>query len=71
MYADRITDSMRRAIGETQRRRGLQLAYNAENGINPQTIRKAVTDILTLDRRVFSTYRTPGGKRFRLVLRPK
>ncbi len=46
MYADSVTDSMRRAIGETQRRRQLQLAYNAEHGIEPQTIRKAVNDIL-------------------------
>jgi excinuclease ABC subunit B len=46
MYADTVTDSMKRAIGETQRRRQLQLAYNAENGIEPQTIRKAVNDIL-------------------------
>ncbi len=46
MYADNVTDSMRRAIDETNRRRGLQQSYNAEHGINPQTIRKAVTDIL-------------------------
>ncbi len=46
MYADKVTDSMRRAISETQRRRQLQQAYNAEHGIDPQTIRKAVTDIL-------------------------
>ncbi len=46
MYADNITDSMERAIGETNRRRGLQEAYNEEHGIVPQTIRKAVTDIL-------------------------
>ncbi|MDQ3569897.1 MAG: excinuclease ABC subunit UvrB [Actinomycetota bacterium] len=46
MYADKVTDSMRRAISETQRRRHLQEAYNAEHGIDPQTIRKAVTDIL-------------------------
>jgi excinuclease ABC subunit B len=48
MYADRITDSMRKAISETQRRRQVQLAYNEEHSIDPQTIRKAVTDILTL-----------------------
>ena len=46
MYADTVTDSMRRAISETQRRRQLQVAYNEEHGIDPQTIRKAVTDIL-------------------------
>jgi excinuclease ABC subunit B len=46
MYADQVTDSMTRAIGETQRRRQLQQAYNEEHGIDPQTIRKAVTDIL-------------------------
>jgi excinuclease ABC subunit B len=46
MYADRVTDSMTRAISETNRRRGLQQAYNSEHGIDPTTIRKAVTDIL-------------------------
>ena len=46
MYADTVTDSMTRAISEVQRRRKRQEAYNAEHGINPETIRKAVTDIL-------------------------
>jgi excinuclease ABC subunit B len=70
MYADRVTDSMRRAIGETQRRRGLQLAYNAENGINPQTIRKAVGDILSM-LRPDETAPVPGRDRRRQREREK
>ena len=46
MYADKLTDSMERAISETRRRREIQIAYNEEHGIEPQTIRKAVNDVL-------------------------
>lgn len=46
LYADLVTNSMKRAISETERRRTLQQAYNQEHGISPQTIRKAVSDIL-------------------------
>ncbi len=46
LYADVITDSMRQAMAETERRRELQRAYNVEHGIDPQTIRKAVTDLV-------------------------
>ena len=48
MYADKVTDSMQWAINETNRRRGLQLDFNEEHGIDPQTIRKKVSDILQL-----------------------
>jgi len=46
MYADAVTDSMKRAIGETNRRRHKQVGYNKEHGIDPQSIRKKVSDIL-------------------------
>ena len=63
MYADRITDSMRRAIDETDRRRHLQEEYNAEHGITPQGIRKAVHDITERVMEIAETktpYITPG-----------
>ncbi len=63
MYADKITDSMQRAISETNRRRGVQEAYNKEHGIDPQTIRKAVTDILATLRGSSGTPVPGNGKR--------
>ena len=46
MYGDKITDSMEKAIGETERRRAIQIAYNEKHGITPQTIRKKVRDVI-------------------------
>lgn len=52
MYADTITDSMRRAIDETERRRAIQMQYNEEHGITPQTIKKAVRDLISISKKV-------------------
>jgi excinuclease ABC subunit B len=65
MYADKVTDSMTRAISETNRRRGLQQAYNEEHGIDPQTVRKAVTDILSMIRGPEEGAPVPGSDRRR------
>jgi excinuclease ABC subunit B len=60
MYADAVTDSMKRALNETNRRRKLQVEFNEKHGIDPQTIRKRVSDILQL---VQSSSSTPAGDR--------
>ena len=52
MYADKITDSMRVAIDETERRRELQKVYNEAHGITPQTIRKSVRDLIAISKKV-------------------
>src|SRR5262249_56524370 len=48
MYADAVTQSMQKAIGETERRRAVQADYNRAHGITPQTIRKAISDPLVV-----------------------
>ena len=52
MYADTITDSMRRALDETERRRSIQQEYNEAHGITPQTIKKAVRDLISISKEV-------------------
>lgn len=52
MYADMITDSMRVAISETERRRSLQMAYNEAHGITPQTIQKSVRELISISKKV-------------------
>jgi len=52
MYADTVTDSMRAALEETSRRREIQMKYNREHGITPQTIKKAVRDLISISREI-------------------
>ena len=52
MYADTITDSMRQALDETERRRAIQMAYNEEHGITPKTIQKSVRDLISISKKV-------------------
>ncbi|MFI5053953.1 MAG: excinuclease ABC subunit UvrB [Acidimicrobiia bacterium] len=62
MYADQMTDSMRRAISETNRRRKKQVEYNAEHGIDPQSVRRKVTDILEMLRGADGTGGMPAPR---------
>ncbi len=71
MYADKITPSMTAAIEITQERRKLQMAYNEEHGINPETIRKAVGDILSMLRGTDDRAPVPGMDRRRQKERDK
>ncbi len=63
LYADRITDSMRRAMDETERRRGIQDEYNKAHGIVPQTIRKDVREILEISKSAEDAQKRSGKRR--------
>jgi len=71
MYADSVTDSMKTALSETQRRRQIQMAHNIEHGIDPQTIRKDVTDILLSLRGEGGPATTPKKERRKKAARPE
>jgi len=58
MYADMMTDSMKKAIGETERRRSIQEQYNKENGITPTTIKKAVRELISITKEAEKATRT-------------
>jgi len=61
MYADQVTDSMKRAIGETERRRRLQVEYNRKYGITPRTVQKAVRDLIEATHPVVKGKKRPNG----------
>ncbi|QIK68878.1 excinuclease ABC subunit UvrB [Erysipelothrix sp. HDW6C] len=63
MYADRMTDSMKRTLEETKRRRDLQIAYNIEHGVTPTTIRKEIRDVIAGKETAELTKKVRGGKR--------
>jgi excinuclease ABC subunit B len=72
MYADTVTDSMKRAISETTRRRKIQIAFNRERGIDPQTIRRKVSDILLgMNGDAQRRAPTPGRRRRRKPVEPE
>ena len=62
MYADKITDSMQKAIDETNRRRTIQNAYNEEHGITPQTIKKKVRELISISKKVDKEMYNMGNK---------
>ena len=62
MYADSQTPAMRAAISETERRRGLQAAYNEAHGIVPKTVKKSVRDLIEISKSATDSYRSDGVK---------
>src|SRR3990172_2450136 len=69
LYADRLTESMRHAIEETHRRRQLQMTYNREHGITPESIRKSITDVLSniYEKDYYTVPAVPDGERAGLL----